>query len=168
MNFQFCKFLICFFLVTCALSLVTSVKAVYDPLSVPNNKIGIHILTADPKEASEAAQLANNNGDWGYVTVIIQDDDRKVDKWQAFFNDLRRRHLIPIVRIATHSDQGNWSVPSSGEENGWAEFLNNLIWPTKNRYVIIFNEPNHGQEWGGKVDAAEYAQTLDRFKIQIC
>lgn len=142
---------------------VTPAEAIVDPLSVPNNKFGIHIITPIPQEASEAAELVNTNGDWGYVTVIIQDNDRNKDKWQEFFNELRRRHLIPLVRIATRNEGTAWKRPVEGDENGWADFLNSLIWPTKNRYVIIFNEPNHANEWGGSVDAKNYAQTLDKY-----
>src|SRR3990167_1341043 len=79
----------------------SAVHAVVDPLSVPNNKFGIHIIQATPDESSPAASLVNSQGgDWGYVTVLIEGKDKKKDKWQEFFNDLRRRHLIPIVRIA--------------------------------------------------------------------
>src|SRR3989344_3272047 len=144
--------------------LPTPVHAIVDPLSVPNNKFGIHIIQATPDESSPAASLVNSTGgDWGYITVIIEDRDRNVGKWQEFFNDLRRRHLIPLVRIATHPEGNSWKKPTEGEENEWADFLNNLNWPVKNRYVIIFNEPNHAAEWGNSVDPKRYSETLDRF-----
>ena len=79
----------------------SQVSAITDPLSVPNNKFGIHIISASPDESSPAAKLVNTNGDWGYITVLIESKDRNQGKWQEFFNDLRRRHLIPIVRLAT-------------------------------------------------------------------
>jgi hypothetical protein len=44
----------------------------------------------------------------------------------------------------------------------FANFLVQLPWPTENRYVIIFNEPNHKQEWGGFVYPEEYARILAR------
>lgn len=142
---------------------VSTASAVVDPLVVPNNKCGVHIISATPDESSPAAQLANSTGgDWGYVTVLIEKKDRNRDKWQSFFNDLRKKHLIPLVRIATEPQGNYWQVPGSDEAKNWAEFLNNLNWPIKNRYVIIYNEPNQGQEWAGKVDAASYAQTLDQ------
>ncbi len=40
--------------------------------------------------------------------------------------------------------------------------MDRLNWPTKNRYVIIYNEPNHAAEWGGQVDAKLYAEILDK------
>ncbi len=137
--------------------------ATVDPLSSPNNKFGIHIISASPDESSPAAELVNTNGDWGYITVIIQQNDKKKDKWQEFFNDLRRRHLIPIVRLATETEGQSWKRPDPDDANSWADFLNSLNWPVKNRYVVIFNEPNQGNEWGGIVDAKSYAQILDKW-----
>lgn len=142
--------------------MLSSVRAITDPLSVPNNRFGIHIIQATPDESSPAAELTNTNGDWGYVTVLIESTDRKHDKWQEFFNDLRRRHLIPLVRLATHPEGSYWKRPYEGEEEAWADFLDRLNWPTKNRYIIIYNEPNHATEWGNKVDAESYAKVLDQ------
>lgn len=139
-----------------------NVYAIVDPLATPNNKFGIHIIQAIPDESSPAASLVNNNGDWGYITVLIESKDRNHEKWQEFFNDLRRRHLIPIVRLATQPVDSHWLRPYEGEEIAWADFLNKLNWPTKNRYVIIYNEPNHGKEWGDVVDAKDYANVLNK------
>lgn len=136
--------------------------AIVDPLTVPNNRFGIHILQATPDESSPAAELVNTNGDWGYVTVLVESRDRNHDKWQEFFNDLRRRHLIPLVRLATQPEGNYWKRPYEGEEEAWADFLDALNWPTKNRYVIVYNEPNQAKEWGNKVDAISYAIILDK------
>ncbi len=144
------------------LSFIT-VYAVYDPVSVPNNKFGIHIISATDHEASPAAALVNSSGgDWGYITVLAESKDRDVNKWQAFFNDLRRRHLIPIIRLATQPEKSFWKRPYEGEEEAWASFLDNLTWPVKNRYVIIYNEPNQAKEWGNQVDPEGYAKVLDK------
>src|SRR3990167_8184431 len=140
----------------------STAKAVVDSLSVPNNKFVIHIISATPDESSPAASLVNTNGDWGYITFLIESKDRNENKWQEFFNDLRRRHLIPIVRLATKPLNEHWERPYEGEEEAWADFLDNLNWPTKNRYVIIYNEPNHATEWGNFVDAKSYAIILDK------
>lgn len=158
------KILILFFTFTFLLFtlLPKTVSATVDPISVPNNKFGIHIITPSPDESSPAASLVNTNGDWGYITILVESGDRNHGKWQEFFNDLRRRHLIPIIRLATKPVNGNWERPYEKEYEAWADFLDNLNWPTKNRYVVVYNEPNHGQEWGGAVDAKLYAETLDK------
>ena len=58
--------------------------AASDPLSMPNNKIGIHILFTS--ELNEAANLVNtSNGDWGYVLIPIQSGDKDLKKWQSFY-----------------------------------------------------------------------------------
>ena len=129
---------------------------------VPNNKFGIHIISATPDESSPAASLVNTNGDWGYITFLIESKDRNENKWQEFFNDLRRRHLIPIVRLATKPVNEHWERPYEKEYEAWADFLDKLNWPVKNRYVVIYNEPNHAKEWGNFTDPKNYAQVLDQ------
>jgi len=114
-------------------------------------------------ESSPAASLVNSNGgDWGYITILIESRSRDHNKWQAFFDDLRKKHLIPIIRLATEPEKDFWKRPYEGEEIAWADFLDNLNWPTKNRYIVIYNEPNQGQEWGGTVDPKSYARVLDK------
>lgn len=133
--------------------------ATYDPLSVPNNRFGIHILF--PEEINEAARLVNSNsGDWGYVTIPIQSVDRNLEKWQNFFDECRKLHIIPIIRLATYPEGPIWPKPTKFDALDWANFLNSLSWPIKNRYVIVYNEPNRSQEWGGEVNPSEYAEVL--------
>jgi len=135
------------------------VSAVVDPLAVPNNKVGVHIL--EPSELPEAAKLVNSNGgDWGYVTIPIRADDRDREKWIKFFQDCRNLHLIPIVRLATYADKDKWVAPAWSDLADWANFLSEMPWPVKNRYIIIYNEPNHSKEWGGQVSPVQYATLL--------
>ena len=160
MKFLLLSLFMLFLTLTCNL---TPAFATLDPLAVPNNKFGIHIIQATPDESSPAASLVNSTGgDWGYITVLIESKDRNHEKWQEFFNDLRRRHLIPIIRIATKSVNGYWERPYEKEYEAWADFLDKLNWPVKNRYVTIYNEPNHGYEWGNSVDPKNYAEVLDK------
>ncbi|MGD0523109.1 MAG: hypothetical protein ABSA43_00915 [Candidatus Microgenomates bacterium] len=134
-------------------------KAVGDPFSVPNNKFGIHI--ADPVDLDDAAKLVNSTGgDWGYVTFVIRNDERDTKRWQKVFDKCRNLHLIPIVRLASHLENGNWIKLSLDEIDGWVSFFNSLTWVTQNRYIIIGNEPNHAEEWGGEVNPAEYTLYL--------
>ncbi len=137
-------------------------SAVYDPLSVPNNKIGIHILF--PDELDKARELVNsNNGDWGYVTIPIQAGDKDLKKWQDFMNNAKKLHIIPIIRIATEGDYfktTTWRKPEDSDIVDFTNFLDSLNWPVKNRYVIVFNEVNRGDEWEGKANPAEYARLL--------
>lgn len=137
--------------------------AIYDPLSTQNNKYGIHILF--PEEISEAANLINSTGgDWGYVTIPIRSTERNMEKWQKFMDDCKKYHVIPLLRIATEGDyfiKASWEKPSNYYVIDFANFLSSLDWPTKNRYVIIFNETNRGDEWGGTPNASEYADILN-------
>lgn len=135
--------------------------AVENPLIRPNNKAGIHILFVS--ELAEAAKLVNNQGDWGYVIIPIQSGDRDINKWQTFLNEAGRLHLIPIIRLATEGDYFNssvWRRPTEVDVVDFANFLNSLTWPTKNRYIVVFNESNRGDEWGGSANPKEYADVL--------
>jgi len=137
----------------------SKIYAVENPLAVPNNIYGIHIL--DENDLKDAARLVNSSGgDWGYVTVVIRSDERDHKRWQNAFDEMRRLHLIPIVRIATKQTPQGWEKPNFDEIDGWIGFLNSLNWVIKNRYVVIGNEPNHAKEWGGEVKPEEYANYL--------
>lgn len=148
------------------LFLISSLKAqalaVNDPLAKPNNKFGIHILF--DSELNEAKKLVNSNGgDWGYVVIPLQSGDKDLLKWQAFMDKAKKEHLIPIIRLATEGDYFNhavWRKPTDKDVLDFANFLNSLSWPTANRYIIIFNEVNRADEWGGTLNPTEYAKIL--------
>lgn len=148
-------FMLLFFLIL-SLLIHPPVYAKYDPLTVPNNKFGIHIV--DPNDVTEVSDLINSSGgDWGYVTLVIQEGDRNTQKWQVVFNTMRQDHLIPIVRLATQIDGNAWKKPTEESIRDWISFLNSLNWPIENRYIVLFNEPNHANEWGRSIDPEGYA-----------
>jgi len=124
-----------------------------------NNKYGIHLAVPQEEDIKKAAELVNSQGgDWGYITLVMQENDRDHSKWQEIFNQMRESHLIPIIRLATSPEGDYWRSPKVGDVGEWVPFLNSLNWVVKERYIILFNEPNHHSEWGGAVDAEEYAQ----------
>jgi len=126
------------------------------------NKFGIHIL--EPTDLPKVAELVNSNGgDWGFVTVVIREDDLNFQKWQEFMDSCREKHLVPLIRIATHQEKDFWSAPLPSDSQKWLDFLSGLNWPTKNQYIIIFNEPNQAKEWGGKTNPEQYARVLVAF-----
>lgn len=154
-----CLAIVFIFLSFC--SSVAPAFAVENPLDKPNNKIGIHILFTT--EVQDASLLVNTNGgDWGYITIPIQSTDRDLKKWQTFMNACKKSHIIPLVRLATdvNTTTGTWEKPRLTDIIDAATFLNQLDWPTKNRYVIVYNEVNRGDEWGGTVSPSEYASLL--------
>lgn len=161
--------------------------ATSSPTSIPTptatparpNKWGIHLLLDDgrtvwpmsiwPLHVRYARDLA---GDGGYVTELIRSDDLDPARWQVFMDLCREFHLIPIVRLATtfDLDHGWWRAPQAtatgdyGElAKRYAEFVAQLHWPAEQHYVIVGNEPNHGDEWGGQAKPTEYA----RFLIEV-
>jgi hypothetical protein len=84
--------------------------------------------------------------------------------------DLSTEHgLTPILRLATvyDHDQGLWVAPEADPDGRYhtvaeqyASFVATLAWPSEAHYVIVGNEPNHGNEWGGRPDPAAYARFL--------
>lgn len=138
------------------------VIAVENPLSVSNNNVGIHILF--PEEITDASKLVNSKGgDWGYVTIPIQSGDKDLKKWQAFMDSAKQNHVIPIIRLATEGDYFNtkvWRKPVLEDIVDFANFLGSLDWPTKNRYIVVYNEVNRGDEWGGAASPEQYAEIL--------
>lgn len=149
------------------LSFPLGARAAEDPRLKPVNKVGINLLSPD-SEIEEASHMINNNGDWGWVLIVIKKSERNVDRWQGVFHQLSKKRLIPIVRIATDFDSlGYWQKPTDEDARTWADFLNKLYWPTQNRYVQIYNEVNHANEWGGVVDSAGYAVELSKTASEL-
>lgn len=143
-------------------------SAIENPISVPNNKVGIHILF--DHELGDAAKLVNTNGgDWGYIIIPIQSGDKDIVKWQRFMDAAKQNHIIPIIRMATEGDYFNtqvWRKPTPMDVIDSANFLSSLDWPVRNRYVVVYNEVNRGDEWGGSVNPAEYAELLS-FAVSV-
>jgi len=143
-----------------------NVYAVENPKNFPNNKFGIHII--DENDLGLARDLVNSSGgDWGYATLVIREDERVVTRWQEVFNQMRRMHIIPIVRIASVQTPNGWEKPQNQNIDAWASFLNSLNWIVKNRYVIIGNEPNQAHEWGGEISPIEYGNYLKEFSKKL-
>jgi hypothetical protein len=143
---------------------------------VPYNKLGIHLLLDDGRNAwpqdvwPEHMRYARTLvGEWGYVTELVRLDDLDPARWQVFFDLCAKLHLRPILRLATTFDRqkGMWLAPLADSDGSYrtvaeryARFVAALRWPAGLHYIIVGNEPNHGDEWGGKADPAAYARFL--------
>ncbi|MBI3558821.1 hypothetical protein HY085_00325, partial [Candidatus Gottesmanbacteria bacterium] len=111
----------------------------------------------------KAAELVNSNGGaWGYVTIPIRANERNLEKWTKFMEDSQKLHIIPILRIASFPVDDRWMAPNEYDLADFANFLDQLPWPTQNRYIVVYNETNRDSEWGGFVNPSEYARVLDR------
>lgn len=142
------------------------VQAVTDPRLVTNNRFGIHALDLDDLEP--AANLVNSTGGkWGYVTLVMRENDRNKDKWQAILDKCRDLKLIPIIRLATTPIKDYWAKPNLDTVDTWVNFLGNLNWVIQNRYIILFNEPNHAKEWENNINPEEYAKTIKVFATAL-
>lgn len=120
------------------------------------NIFGLHLTQT--QDIFSAAKIINSGGgDWGWVTIVLRTDQLDHNTWQDFFDNCRRLHLIPIIRLATVMKNDSWQAPAYQDIDNLANFLNSLNWPGAKQYVILFNEINHASEWGGKVNVQDYA-----------
>lgn len=134
--------------------LVVLVGLVWPESVAAKPKLGIHLL--DPRELSAALPLVKG----GAVTVVLRSDDRQTPVWQEFLDRVAENGVIPIIRLATNWQGSSWRRPTKRDIVEHARFLSQLDWKTDKLTVIMFNEPNQAGEWGGQVDAADYARIL--------
>lgn len=121
-----------------------------------DNIFGLHL--SQTEDIHQAYSTINSqNGDWGWATVVIKLDQFDKNTWQDFFDNCRKYHIIPIIRIATIGEEDHWKKPEYSDIDITVSFLNSLNWPTKQQHVILFNEINHGAEWGGEVNIKDFA-----------
>ena len=146
------------------------------PIATPENNLGIHLLLTDGLRAwpvevwQEHMTYARQAvGQWGFVTELVREGDLDPARWQVFMDLCAALQLTPILRLATTFDEdaGWWLAPLL-EANGsyhtlaaqYAQFVAALDWPTEEHFIIVGNEPNHGNEWSGLPDPAAYARFL--------
>lgn len=120
--------------------------------------LGIHIL--EPEEVEKASEFIQAPDEhWSFVTVPIRLDQMDKNRWQRFFDKCEELHIIPLIRLATVFDkEGVWRAPTEADVIKTAQFLTQLNWPTHQLHVILYNEPNHAKEWGGKISPEEYSE----------
>lgn len=119
------------------------------------NIFGLHL--SQTSDIEQAAPIINSSdGDWGYATVVIRGDLLNHQMWQDFFDKCRILHITPIVRLATILENDHWKKPEFSDIDAMTSFLNSLNWPQQKQIISLFNEPNHGSEWGGGVDVKNF------------
>jgi hypothetical protein len=123
--------------------------------------LGIHLLS--PSEISKASKLLTTQDNIPhYVTVPFGFSDLpKKDEWQRFFDEAQTAHLKPIIRLTTRFEGHSWVVPNRSDIMVFTAFLSALDWRQDELAVVLFNEPNHANEWGGHIDPKGYADIAD-------
>lgn len=130
------------------------------PASAAGQVLGIHLL--HPDEIKQFRQVFPDD-QWRYVTIpLTLNDLQRHKQWQEFFDLAYSQKVTPIVRLATRFDSelNAWQIPSKKDIIDLVTFLSSLDWHQAQRHVIVFNEVNHANEWGGQLDPAAYARTL--------
>lgn len=123
-----------------------------------NNAIGMYVNN-NVDDIKEAAKLVNSNGGkWGYVLLTMEINDRNKSNWQDLMDAAKSSSLIPIVQLFNNNNCN----PDKLDFKGLAETLNSVKWPTKHRYITVFNEMNAKDYWCQRLAPAEYAKSLDK------
>ena len=140
-------------------------------------KWGVHLLLDDgvtqwPTEVwdQHVTHARRLIGAGGYVLELVRLDDLNVPKWQAYLDLIVANGLTPMLRLATYQDRqrGHWVAPPTDIDGRrgyrdvaarYAAFIRELQAPGP-LYVIVGNEPNRGDEWGGEPDPVAYARFL--------
>lgn len=138
------------------------------------SKLGVHLLLDDGRGSWDVDLWDSHIGyagdllpDGGFVVQLVRADDLNIEKWQNFMDRVRDHQLTPILRLATLFDDDTWTwQPPQTDDDGhytslgqsYADFVAGLDWHTDSHYVVLLNEPNNGNEWGGRPDPLAYAQ----------
>jgi hypothetical protein len=151
-------------LVTGCVLLLVVLKAWGNPvLAQEISVLGVHILS--PHDMKYAVKLLKEDVDtdrWHYLTIpLTLNDLDRLELWQEFFKECQKERFIPIIRLATRAEGDTWIRPNRKQIVQMFEFMNQLAWPTEERLIIVFNEVNHGKEWGGQIDPISYTQILE-------
>lgn len=122
-----------------------------------NNKFGLYIYAENQRFIKLASEMVNSNGgDWGYVLIPYNVKDYDTRKWARVFTMLKDEKLIPVIQLYD-VDVSKYKKQTQKA----AEFLDSFLWPVKQRYISVYNEPNDAKFWKGYTDAKEYAKILD-------
>lgn len=127
--------------------------------------LGIHILS--PGEIGRANELLSHGDDKDkFITVpLTLADLQRPQDWQHFFDEAHSLKIRPIIRFTTRFENGSWTVPTRIDVIRMSSFLTGLDWHRPELTVILFNEPNHANEWGGSINPEEFAR-LSAFSAQ--
>lgn len=134
----------------------TPTVAYTNRINFPVNKFGIHAF-AGADQVDLASQLINTNGgDWGWITLTMNINHHDAGLWNSVFDACGQKHIIPIIQLANDG-----AIPSDEQLRSMADFLHSLNWPTKLRFISVFNEVNASEYWGWEINPESYAQKLN-------
>lgn len=130
------------------------------------SKFGMHVLRPEEFEQTDLlfSELRKDTDTPLSITVpFTLDDVGNLNPWQDAFEYARQHNIIPILRIGTrfNTESNAWEIPNRKDILDITRALNALQWPQEERYVILFNEPNHAAEWGGSLDPHSFAEMTD-------
>ena len=144
------------------------------PVGRTGGALGMHTFVQDRWEDTDYQldRVVDLMGPGAYVKQLLYNiptyTDVLLPKWQHFVNACYDRNLIPVVRLAGEHAGEYWHKPAAvapGDYSGVASEYARVVAALPLRegrplYVEVGNEPNLDIEWGGRVNATEYAHFL--------
>ena len=143
------------------------------PVGRTGGALGMHTFVQDRWEDTDYQldRVVDLMGPGAYVKQLLYNiptyTDVLLPKWQHFVNACYDRNLIPVVRLAGEHAGEYWHKPAavapgdySGVASEYARVVAALRREGRPLYVEVGNEPNLDIEWGGRVNATEYAHFL--------
>jgi len=130
-----------------------------------NNKYGVHLISPTDEEIQNACRFlanANPTGDeegWGGKLILTlvkgQTDSDTVQRW----HDISRNEgCILIHPIKNSFGDPYWKPIDQDTITFFVELFKDLRPSSKHLFVILGNEVNRGDEWGGTCDGGAYAR----------
>jgi len=139
-----------------------------------NNPYGVHTFIQDIMSDGHIHTLLtwalSLTAPGGYVKQLMYPVGPNVTtinpQWVKFINGCYSRGLIPVIRLGTWMEGGNWVKPTQdapGVYTTWANAIKNIVsqMPRNDNiplYIEVLNECNNNAEWGGAANPTEYAQ----------
>lgn len=148
------------------------------PALAANNPYGVHTFIHDQMSDGNITRHLDwalaLTGPGGYVKQLMYPISPATTtingQWVKFINACYSRGLIPVIRLGTWMEGGNWIKPtpdSPGVYTTWANTIKNVVsqmprHDTIPLYIEVLNECNNNLEWSGSANPIEYA----RFFVQ--
>ena len=160
------------FYALCLLYIMANPPGALGQYNGDNNKIGVHLISPTDEEIAEACRsLANANGGSGGKLTLTLVKGIDTGTLQRFHDIARNEQCMFIHPIKNSFDDPYWKPLDESTINYFVDLFKNIRPSTKYLYVVLGNEVNRGDEWGGECDPAGYAHiarsAAEKLKLNV-
>lgn len=137
---------------------------VHAQFSGDNNKIGVHLISPTDDEIRNACRgLVNMNtvspdeASGGKLTLTLVKNHIDKETLQRYHDIAREEGCVFIHPIKNSFADPYWKPLDQSTIDFFEKILKDLRPSSKYLYIVLGNEVNRGDEWGGTCDGAAYA-----------